>query len=71
MNTIYWNTKEPLRTTAKTMADYLANINMLDIKVVDGSYAEGVNALGHRYEIHASGDGDEFSHKIEFKRIAP
>ena len=51
------------------MGDYLDTINMLNITMVDGSYAEGVNAQGQRFEIHASGDGDFNNHKIEFKEI--
>ena len=69
METIYWTTEEPLSTNSFVMNDYLVNINMLDIIIVDGTYAEGVNAQGQKYEIHASGDGDFYSHKIEFKAI--
>jgi hypothetical protein len=69
MDTIYWSTEEPLNTNDDTMQDYLENINMLDILLVQGTYAEGINAKGEKYEIHASGDGDFCNHKIEYKRI--
>ena len=69
MDNIYWQTEESHATNNDTMCDYLENINMLDIKTVDGTYAEGRNAAGELYEIHASGNGDSFNHKIEFKLI--
>ena len=67
MNAIYWTTDEPLDNNTLVMTDYLENINMLDITLVDGTYAEGVDIQGQEFEIHASGDGDFNSHKIEFK----
>ena len=67
METIYWKTEKPHSTNSETMADYLENENMLDILMVDGSYAEGKNCKGEIYEIHASGDGDFCNHKVEFK----
>lgn len=65
----YWSTDEPLQTTSDTMSDYLEHVNMLDITLVDGSYAEGVSAAGLKYGIHASGNGDCFNHKVEFELI--
>jgi hypothetical protein len=67
MDTIYWSTEESHPNNQTTMSDYLDNINMLDIHMVDGTYAEGSNCKGERYEIHASGDGDFNHHKIEFR----
>ena len=67
METIYWTTDEPLNDNSFVMTDYLENINMLNITLVDGTYAEGVNAQGQKFEIHASGNGDFNNHKIEFK----
>ena len=69
MKAIYWKTDEPHADNMETMSDYLENTTMLDITLVDGTYAEGVNCKGEKYEIHASGDGDFNHHKIEFKRI--
>jgi len=69
MNDIYWRTDKPHFNNTETMNDYLDNENMLDITLVDGAYAEGVNGKGEKYAIHASGDGDSFSHRITFKRI--
>ena len=69
MDTIHWATEESHADNNETMCDYLESINMLDITVVDGTYAEGRNASGELYEIHASGDGDSFNHKVEFKLI--
>jgi hypothetical protein len=69
MEAIYWSTEEELNNNTFVMDDYLDNINMLDITMVDGTYAEGINAQGERFEIHASGNGDFFNHKIEFKKI--
>ncbi len=69
METIYWETDEPHHDNNETMQDYIETINMLDIDFVDGTYAEGVNAQGQRFEIHASGDGDFTHHKVEFNLI--
>ena len=69
METIYWTTDEPHANNSETMSDFLNNENMLDITLVDGTYAEGTNCKGEKYAIHASGNGDCFNHKIEFKRL--
>ena len=69
METYYWTTKEPHFNNEETMQQYLDDINMLDIKLIDGTYAEGVNAKGERYALHASGNGDSFNHKIEFELL--
>lgn len=66
MDTIHWKTEQPHANNSETMDDYLENINMLDITLVDGSYAEGVNAAGERFEIHACGDGDFHHHMVKF-----
>lgn len=69
MDDIYWHTDEPHSDNSETMSYYLEHMNMLDIVYVHGTYAEGVNAMGEKYEIHASGDGDFNNHKITFKEI--
>lgn len=60
METIYWETEEELSDNSCVMDDYLENINILDIVFLDGTYAEGVNCNGDKFEIHASGNGDFF-----------
>jgi hypothetical protein len=69
MEPVYWETDEPHVNNMETMCDYLENINMLDIHFVDGTYAEGSNAQGQRFEIHAGGNGDFNHHKIEYVLI--
>lgn len=69
MDTIYWTTEEPHFDNNTTMCDYLETINMLDIVFVDGTYAEGMNAMGEKFAIHASGNGDSYNHKIEFELL--
>ena len=66
MDPVYWETDEPHANNSETMSDYLNSINMLDIHFVNGTYAEGSNAQGQRFEIHASGNGDFNHHKIEY-----
>ena len=39
METIYWSTEEPHANNSETMQNYLENINMLDIKMVDEGYS--------------------------------
>lgn len=69
MESVRWNTEEAHSDNSATMCDYLEYHNMLDITIVDGTYAEGVNGKGEMYEIHAGGDGDSFNHIVTFKRI--
>lgn len=64
--TIYWETDEPLSENSFVMTDFIDHINTsLDIYLIDGTYAEGVDNEGNYYEIHASGDGDFTHHKVE------
>ncbi len=69
MDNIYWETEDSHHDNSETMQDYIETINMLDIAFVDGTYAEGTNAQGQRFEIHASGNGDFNHHKITFTLI--
>ena len=70
METIYWRTEEPLNENSFVMSYFIDNINTeLDIYLVDGTYAEGVDTEGNEYAIHASGDGDFNNHKIEFELL--
>ena len=66
MNTVYWSTEEYHADNSETMSDFLDNINMLDIHMIDGSYAEGSNGRGELYAIHVSGHGSFYDHKAEF-----
>jgi len=70
LETIRWETNEPHANNEETMSDYLENINMLDITLVDGTYAEGVNCKGEKFGIHAGGDGDFTHHKIDFETLS-
>jgi hypothetical protein len=69
MDNIYWSTEESLPDNTCTMAHYLENVNMLDIILVDGSYAEGSNCQGEKYEIHVCGNGNFNDHMATFKLI--
>ncbi len=69
MKSITWKTEEPHSTNNDTMNDYLENHNTLDITMVDGTYAEGVDNKGAKYAIHASGNGDFFNHRIDFELL--
>jgi hypothetical protein len=54
-----------------TMHDYLDNHlpETWEILLHDGTYAEIKADDGLSYEVHASGNGDFKSHKIEFKEL--
>ena len=69
MESIYWHTHEYHANNTETMGDYLDNINLLNITLVDGTYAEGVDCNGVKYEIHAGGNGDFNNHVVSFTRI--
>jgi len=69
MEPVYWETDEPHANNSETMSDYINSINMLDIDFVSGTYAEGTNAQGQRFGIHAGGNGDFNHHKVEFVLI--
>lgn len=70
MEPVYWSTEEALSDNISVMDDYLANTNMLDITLLDGTYAEGVNGQGEKFSINASGNGDFFNHKVEFEILS-
>lgn len=71
METYYWTTDYAHNNNEHTMQEYLDEVCMLDIITVDGTYAEGKNAKGEIYAIHASGNGDFFNHKITFELMNP
>ena len=69
METFYWNTEYPHNNNEHTMEEWLSKYCDLDITLTDGTYAEGMDKKGNLFAIHASGNGDFFSHKIEFVYI--
>lgn len=70
METYYWKTENYHNDNNETMENYLENHIDEDIEIlmVDGTYAE-IKKNGNKYEVHASGNGDSFNHKIEFELI--
>jgi len=71
MDTWRWETDEPHFDNTETMSDYL-DIEMdasWSVDLVDGSYAEIMTDCGIIYSVHASGDGDSFNHKVDFKPL--
>lgn len=67
----YWSTDESHHDNLETMSDFL--LYELDeewsLTLVDGTYAEISHDSHGKFEVHASGDGDSFNHKVEFKKI--
>jgi len=71
METYYWNTEEPHANNQTTMCDFIDNHNtFLEITFVGGTYAEGVDVSGQKWEIHASGNSDFNNHKVEFVELS-
>lgn len=67
MENYYWHTDESHANNQTTIGDWIANHNTeLEVAFVEGAYAEGVDANGGKWEIHARGDGDFNNHCIEF-----
>lgn len=73
METFRWNTGEYHPNNTITMYHYLENHllhEFWNIIFEDGSYAEIQNKYdGAIWSVHASGDGDSYNHKVEFKFI--
>ena len=70
MNNYYWSTDEALQSNNDVMNDFINYENTkLCVYFEDGTYAEGADDDGNCWEIHASGDGDNFNHKIEFRAL--
>jgi len=72
MDDYTWRTDESHSDNSETMNDYLDNEmdQTWEIIMVDGTYAEIVTYdQGDKYGVHASGDGDSFSHRISFESL--
>lgn len=66
----YWNTNYAHSNNMETMQDYLENYLPQNCEIIedDGTYAEVVQN-GVKIGIHASGNGDFCSHKVEFEKV--
>lgn len=70
MKNYYWQTETSHANNQTTMCDFLDYHNTkLEITFVDGTYAEGIDENGVKWEIHARGDGDFFHHCVEFVEL--
>ena len=67
--TFYWQTEEPHSDNLETMSVFLNEILTDEYEIIlhDTTIAIIKNSkTGKEYEVHASGDGDFCSHKVEF-----
>ena len=71
LQTYYWTTDQPHSTNQVTLEDYLHHHLDNEWVVVwfCGTSAEIVNGCGARLEVHASGNGDFFNHKVSFVEV--
>ena len=70
MDNYCWTTEQPHGNNTITMCDFIENHNSwFDIEFIDGSYAEGVDTSGLRWEIHAGGNGNFNDHFVRFRLI--
>ena len=67
----YWTTEDYHHDNSVTMSEYLNGIMDEEWSIIchDGTYAEVELPSGDKFEVHASGNGDSFNHKIEFVEI--
>lgn len=65
-----WQTEHDHWDNNETMREFLNEYlpDEFEITLEDGTYAE-IRSNGLTYEVHASGDGDSYNHKVEFKLI--
>lgn len=66
-----WSTEESHCDNSHTMCEFL-DFHLTDyycVNLVDGTYAEIYDSNDGYWEVHASGNGDSFNHKVEFKKI--
>lgn len=67
----HWNTEDSHYDNSTTMCDFL-DFHLSDyycVNMVDGTYAEIYDSEGGYWEVHASGNGDSFNHKVEFVKV--
>lgn len=66
-----YKTDDPHFNNSETMQDYIDNEmdQSWEVIMIDGTYAEIMTDAGAVYEVHASGNGDSYNHKIDFKLI--
>jgi hypothetical protein len=75
MENYYWSTEYPHSTNSETMSEYLEMQESfpyqqhLTVTFIDGSYAEGIDCKGNKWAVHASGDGDSYTHKFTFNLL--
>ena len=74
LGVFYYSTKEAHCNNTETMNDFLncelGDDSEFEVTFNDGTYSEIKDVdTGKYYEVHASGNGDSFNHKIEFKEI--
>lgn len=66
----YWETFKEHANNMETMQEYLENYLPTNCEIIeqDGTYAEVIQS-GIKIGIHASGNGDFYSHKVEFVKV--
>lgn len=68
-----WNTAYEIPNNTDTMNEwlelYLPDDYELIEESIDQTYAEIIDGRGHKFAVHASGNGDFYHHKIEFELI--
>lgn len=68
METFYWSTEYEHANNSQTMSEYIELYlpGEWDVEFIDDAFA----IISNRktiLEVHASGNGDSFNHKVEFK----
>lgn len=63
-----WSTEEAHADNSDTMSDFIDTEmdQTWQVITVDGTYAEVKTPDGTMFEVHASGNGDAFNHKVSF-----
>lgn len=69
MEDFTWKTEHPIYNIEMTMIDFIDNHCELDITLVDGTYAEGMDEADTLWGIYAKGDGDFYNHRISFEQL--
>ena len=72
METFYWTTEQPHQNNTDTMNQYLCEHLPLEFTIIyqDDSTAEIRNSeTAERFQVHATGNGDSYNHKVEFKSL--